>query len=126
MKPHLFLKVTAVFILFSVCALHADWQWENDLAVATPTPKGYEARLSFQNNGKSNVTVTGLAFSCPCTVYHFTATTARPGGTGTLSLVFESEKEGLEDTDLSVIAIGSPSTKPRELTIRLENTGPGT
>jgi len=123
MKLHFFSKVTAFFILLSVHALRADWQWENDLAIAKPTPKGYEARLCFQNKGKSNVTVTGLAFSCPCTVYHFTATTAKPGETGTLTVVIENGKEGLEDLD--VIAFGSPSTKPRELTIRMEKTGPG-
>ena len=119
MKPRFLCKVTAILILFSLQAARADWQWENDLASATSTPKGYEARLSFRNTGKSAVTVTGLAFSCPCTVYHFTATTAKPGETGTLTIYIEGEKQGIGD-DLDFIAIGSPSTKPSELTIRLE------
>ena len=125
MKPRLLSKVAAFFILLTAQALHADWQWENDLTVAKPTPKGYEAKFSFQNNGKTSVTVTSLTFSCPCTVYRFTAATAKPGESGTLTILIESEKEGLWGEDLDVIVSGSPSTKPRELTIRMEKAGPG-
>jgi len=119
MKHPFFLKVTGFFILLSMQVLYADWQWDNDLAVATLTPKGYQAQLSFQNNGKSDVAVTSLKFPCTCTVYHFTSTTAKPGETGTLTVVIEREEEN-QEKDYNVIVFGSPSTQPREVTIRIE------
>lgn len=118
MKLPFLAKVAAFFILFSARMAYADWTWENDLAVAKLTPKGYEASFIFHNTGKTNITVTDVAFDCPCTVSHFKSTTAKPGETGMLTIVVESEKEGLGD-DLDAIVSGSSSTKSHELTIRL-------
>ncbi len=120
MKPPLFCKVTVLLLLFCGGFARADWQWENDLASATPTTEGYQAKLTFTNKGDKDITVTGLTFSCSCTVFHFTATTAKPGKEGVLTIVLENGKEVMPGRELSVIVTGSPSTKARELTLRLE------
>jgi hypothetical protein len=124
-KPTFWLKVTLFFVLFSVNRLQADWLWNNDVAVATLTPKGYQVHFSFVNQGKTDLTVTDLAFSCPCTLYHFKATTAKPGQTGRLDITIEDTEERLADDDWIAIASGPPSTKPRELTIRLDKPDAG-
>jgi len=109
----------AVSFFFSAAALRADWRWENDLSVATATGEDYRVTFKFENHGTTPVTVTDLHFSCPCTVYHFNATTAQPGKIG--KLVIDVKRESVEtlDQELLVIAEGSGSASTRELTIRL-------
>jgi len=120
MKPGLFLFVAVLLSL----PLRADWQWQNDLAAATVSPHEYAARFSFKNTGKTVVTVTKLTFSCPCIVYRFHATPAGPGETGTLAVyIVRDPNEPFDDT-INLIVSGSPSTKSRELTVRVPQADP--
>ncbi|HEY0256645.1 MAG TPA: DUF1573 domain-containing protein, partial [Candidatus Methylacidiphilales bacterium] len=86
MKPLFVALVTLFSTFFGVNSLRAEWQWHNDMVVPKILPDGYEARFSFENKGKESVTVIGLTFSCACTVYHFQATSAKPGKTGVLTV----------------------------------------
>ena len=106
----------AVPFFFSATALRADWRWENDLGLAKATAEDYTVTFKFENQGTAPVTVTDLHFSCPCTVYHFNATTAQPGKIG--KLVIDVKRESVEtlDQELLVIAEGSGSATARELT----------
>jgi hypothetical protein len=122
MKPCSSAKVTVLFILFCSNSLRADWLWDNDLAVATPTARGYKAHFTFLNKGKTSVTVIGLTFSCPCVVYHYETTTAQPGQTGSLTITIENPEARPPGEDWDLIASGSAATQPRELTIRLEKS----
>jgi len=109
----------AVQFFFSVPALLADWQWENDLATAKITGDEYRATCRFENHGAAPVTVTDLHFSCPCTVYHFKAATVRPGRSGILTLYITRDSVQTPDQELLVIAVGPDSTTAKELTIRI-------
>jgi hypothetical protein len=120
MKSGLFLFVAVLLNL----PLRADWQWQNDLTTATILPHEYAARFSFKNTGKTVVTVTKLTFSCPCIVYRFQATPAGPGKTGTLAVYIAREPNEPFDDTINLIVSGSPSTKSRELTVRVKPADP--
>jgi Protein of unknown function (DUF1573) len=112
-----------VAVLFILPA-RADWIWQNDLATATVSPHEYAARFSFKNTGKKVVTVTKLTFSCPCIVFRFQATPAKPGETGTLAVYITRDPNEPFDHTINLIVSGSPSTKSRELTVRIEKSEP--
>jgi uncharacterized protein DUF1573 len=112
-----FLLLVAVL---STLPVRADWQWQNDLAAATVSPHEYAANFSFKNTGKTVVTVTKLTFSCPCIVYRFHATPAGPGKTGTLAVYITRDPNEPFDDSINLIVSGSPSTKSRELTVRVK------
>jgi len=120
MKPGFFLFMAVL----SALPLHADWQWQNDLVSATVSSREYGARFSFKNTGKTVVTVTKLTFSCPCIVYRFHATPAEPGKTGTLDVFITRDPNEPFDDTVNLIVSGSPSTRSRELTIRVKPAGP--
>lgn len=112
-----------VIVLLSL-PLRADWQWQNDLVAATVLPHEYAARFLFKNTGKTAVTVTKLTFCCPCIVYRFQATPAEPGKTGTLAVYIVREPNEPFDDTINLIVSGSPSTKSRELTVRVKPADP--
>jgi hypothetical protein len=119
------LGVAAVFCLWIACPpLHADWQWKNDLATATSSPRGYEAQFTFQNNGKDSITATGLTFSCSCIRYHFQATSAKAGKTGTLTIQILRNGDDDPISDVEVMVIGSAGTTSQELTLRFAKSDP--
>jgi hypothetical protein len=120
MKSGLFLFVTVLLSL----PLRADWQWQNDLVTATVLPHEYTAIFSFKNTGKTVVAVTKLTFSCPCIVYRFHATPVGPGKTGTLAVYIARDPNELFADTINLIVSGSPSTKSRELTVRVKQADP--
>jgi len=109
----------AVSFFFSAAILRADWRWENDLGLAAAKAEDYRVTFRFENHGTAPITVTDLHFSCPCTVYHFNATTAQPGKIGKLVIYVNRESVETPDQELLVIAEGSGAATEKELTIRL-------
>lgn len=89
------------------------------MVVATAKGEDYTVTFKFENHGTAPVTVTDLHFPCPCTVYHFDATTAQPGKIGKLVIHVKRESVETLGDELSVIAEGSDSATEQELTIRL-------
>jgi hypothetical protein len=110
-----------LFLLLGIPILNAQWLWDNDLAVATDTSHGFQAKLTFQNHGKAPLTLTRVEFSCPCVTFRFTSTTAQPGKDGTLTIILQDSKPGL--VDLEGLAVGSDGSKPHEFTLRLPEPG---
>ena len=120
MKPTFLPLVAMVWIIFSNNPVRADWRWQNDMVTATVLPKWYEAKFSFENKGTGPVTVTDVTFSCGCIVYRFASTTAKAGEKGTLTVRIQRTDDEASDKDLDLIVNGPPSTKPQELTVRIE------
>ena len=115
MKPIFLLAVP----LFFPANLRADWQWNNDLAVAKTGSDGYEARFTFETTGTSPISVGGLNFSCTCTVYHYEAAAARLGKSGALVVHVNREGNATPGQDLSLIVWGSAYAMSKELTIHI-------
>jgi hypothetical protein len=113
---HAFPVLVTFFFPF---ALHANWQWQNDLTTAAALPDQYEAKFQFENKGKVPLTVSNVVFSCPCVVSHFEATSAQPGKTGVLTIHIDRYGDGKAGQELDLIVVGPASTTSREMTIRL-------
>ncbi len=100
-------------------SLLADWYWPNDIADVKISPHWYEAHFSFENSSNASVTVSGVRFSCSCINYHFTSKPAKAGQTGCLTIWIRREGNAATESEFQLIAFGSSSLTPKELTARV-------
>jgi hypothetical protein len=81
--------------------------------------------FSFTNTGKSNLIISGASGSCGCTVPEWPQQPIKPGETGKIDVIFNSEgKSGLQEKTITVVTNCEPAT--RVLRIKTEVVVPET
>jgi hypothetical protein len=68
--------------------------------------------FTFSNIGKSNLIISGASGSCGCTVPEWPREPIKPGGTGSINVVFSSEgKSGYQEKTVTVVTNCEPATR---------------
>ena len=117
--PSALVAAAFAFFLTSLSA-RADWHWSNDMAAVEATKEWYVARFSFANSGADSVKVSDLKFSCSCVRYRFDSKPAGRDKDGALTIWIRREGKAATEPEFHVIAFGTASATPKELTIRVD------
>lgn len=68
--------------------------------------------FTFKNVGKKNLIISGASGSCGCTVPEWPKEPIKPGGEGTINVVFSSEgKSGMQEKTVTVVTNCEPATR---------------
>lgn len=68
--------------------------------------------FTFKNTGKKNLIISGASGSCGCTVPEWPKEPIKPGGEGTINVVFSSEgKSGLQEKTVTIVTNCEPATR---------------
>jgi len=68
--------------------------------------------FTFKNVGKKNLIISGASGSCGCTVPEWPEEPIKPGGEGTINVVFSSEgKSGMQEKTVTIVTNCEPSTR---------------
>ena len=68
--------------------------------------------FTFKNTGKKNLIISGASGSCGCTVPEWPEEPIKPGGAGTINVVFSSEgKSGMQEKTVTIVTNCEPATR---------------
>lgn len=68
--------------------------------------------FTFKNTGKKNLIVSGASGSCGCTVPEWPKEPIKPGGQGSINVVFSSEgKSGMQEKTVTIVTNCEPATR---------------
>jgi len=68
--------------------------------------------FTFKNVGKKNLIISGASGSCGCTVPEWPEEPIKPGGEGTINVVFSSEgKSGMQEKTVTIVTNCEPATR---------------
>lgn len=99
------------------------FQWEKEVHDFGIIQQGERVAYSFKftNVGKSDLIIASAKGSCGCTVPEFSSEPVKPGGTGKIDVVFDSEgKSGHQDKTVTVMANTNPNTVVLRITGQVE------
>jgi hypothetical protein len=68
--------------------------------------------FTFKNTGNKNLIISGASGSCGCTVPEWPKEPIKPGGSGTINVVFSSEgKSGMQEKTVTIVTNCEPATR---------------